>query len=207
MGKRTTQNSHLDLAAYGHWATGNLVANANRGVFAEWLVGVALEMFDPCDVRTEWDSVDLLYDGLRIEVKTSAYGQVWDLCGIGTTVRFDIARQSTAWYPQGLDDSELAALGAGCEVISRNSGTWVKFDRPRRTADIYVFCLNTSRPATSAKVADPDEWKFWVVPTAVLDNELNGQKTAGERTLDRVISPNSRISWQEIKASVEACRP
>ena len=194
----------MDLDAYRHWTTGNLVANANRGVFAEWLVGVALDMFEAGDMRTEWDAVDLRYEGLRIEVKTSAYGQVWDPCGINTTVRFNIARQSTAWYAHEPDDWELASLGDGCELINRNSGTWVRFDPPRRTAEVYVFCLNTSRPATSAKVADPDEWKFWVVPTAVLNNELDGQKTIGEQRLDRLAES---VSWHEIKASVEACRP
>ncbi len=73
-----------------------------------------------------------------------------------------------------------------------------------RSADVYVFCLNTSRPATPDKVEDPDEWKFWVVPTAVLDNELGGQKTIGEQRLARLVES---VSWHEIKASVEACRP
>ena len=194
----------MDLDAYHQWATGDLVANANRGVFAEWLVGAALDMFEEGDTRTEWDAVDLRYEGLRIEVKASAYGQVWDRCGINTTVRFDIARQSSAWYAHEPDDWEVASLGDGCEVINRNSGTWVRFDPPRRTAEVYVFCLNTSRPATPDKVADPDEWKFWVVPTAVLNNELDGQKTIGEQRLVRLAES---VSWHEIKASVEACRP
>ena len=55
-------NPSLDLDAYRHWTTGNLVANANRGVFAEWLVGVALDMFEAGDMRTEWDAVDLRYE-------------------------------------------------------------------------------------------------------------------------------------------------
>ncbi len=194
----------LDLDAYRHWATGNLVANANRGVFAEWLVSVALEMFDAGDVRTEWDAVDLRYDGLRIEVKTSAYGQAWDPCGIRTTVRFDIARQSTAWYAHEPEDWELASLGPGCELIDRSSGTWVRFDPPRRTADVYVFCLHTSRPATTENVADPKEWKFWVVPTRLLDERHPIQKSVGERTLNRLVDP---VCWNDLKGAVDAGRP
>ena len=28
-----------DFAGFSRWATGNLVDNRNRGIFAEWLVG------------------------------------------------------------------------------------------------------------------------------------------------------------------------
>ena len=32
----------VDLEGFRVWATGNLVENRNRGIFAEWLVGTAL---------------------------------------------------------------------------------------------------------------------------------------------------------------------
>jgi len=53
------------------------------------------------------------------------------------------------------------------------------------------------------KVADPNEWQFWVVPTALLDARHPTQKTAGERTLDRLVDP---IGWHGLKVAVDACR-
>mgnify|MGYP006950236546 CR=1 FL=1 len=60
-----------DLTEFQRWATGNLVENRNRGIFGEWLVGQALGVIGDDEVRQEWDAVDLHFDGLTIEVKTS----------------------------------------------------------------------------------------------------------------------------------------
>ena len=60
-----------DFAGFSRWATGNLVDNRNRGIFAEWLVGQALRVIEAGDVRTEWDAVDLRFGDLRLEVKAS----------------------------------------------------------------------------------------------------------------------------------------
>ena len=40
-----------DFAGFSRWATGNLVDNRNRGIFAEWLVGQALGVIEADDVR------------------------------------------------------------------------------------------------------------------------------------------------------------
>ena len=45
----------LDIESFGRWAAGNLVDNRNRGIFAEWLVGQALEAIDEGEFRQEWD--------------------------------------------------------------------------------------------------------------------------------------------------------
>jgi len=192
----------LDLAAYRLWVSGDLVGNGNRGVFAEWLVGMALGVFTDRDRRIEWDAVDLRYEGLRIEIKTSAYSLSWDLDSKGVP-RFGIEPQSFVWCAHEPEGWELTPLFKGCEIIDRRSGKWARFDPPRRTADVYVFCLNTSMPATTDKVADPNEWQFWVVPTPLLDARHPTQKTAGERTLDRLVDP---IRWHGLKVAVDACR-
>ena len=50
-----------------------MVENHNRGIFGEWLVGQALGVIGDDEVRQEWDAVDLHFDGLAIEVKTSGF--------------------------------------------------------------------------------------------------------------------------------------
>jgi len=50
--------------------------NNVRGYLAEFLVARAVDATLP---RTEWDAFDVLTpDGVKVEVKSSAYLQVWD---------------------------------------------------------------------------------------------------------------------------------
>jgi hypothetical protein len=61
---------------FWRWAMSDLLSNSTRGVLAEYIVGRLLEIdFD--QPRLEWDAYDLLYNGRRIEVKSSAYVQTW----------------------------------------------------------------------------------------------------------------------------------
>ena len=55
----------LDVGGFRDWALGNLVDNAARGWFAEWLVAKALGVIGDGDTRAEWDSVDLRYKDLK----------------------------------------------------------------------------------------------------------------------------------------------
>ena len=168
-----------DLTEFQRWATGNLVENRNRGIFGEWLVGQALGVIGDDEVRQEWDAVDLHFDGLTIEVKTSGVSQTWNQAG-SSTPRFGIARQKRAWFAQ-TDD-------------------WVVYDEPKRSADVYVFCLHRSAPATNENVADPESWSFWVIATSTLDDELGDQSSVGISTLDQLAEP---VDWSGIKAAVK----
>ena len=168
-----------DLTEFQRWATGNLVENRNRGIFGEWLVGQALGVIGDDEVREEWDAVDLHFAGLTIEVKTSGISQTWNQSG-SSTPRFGIALQKRAWFAE-TDD-------------------WIVYDEPKRSADVYVFCLHRSVPATNENVADPESWSFWVIATSTLDDELGGQSSVGISTLDQLAEP---VGWSEIKAAVE----
>jgi hypothetical protein len=168
-----------DSANFERWATGNLVDNRNRGIFAEWLVGQALGVIGDDDVRTEWDAIDLRFGDLTIEVKASGLSQTWNLL-VPSTPRFSIRRQKQAWFAD-TDD-------------------WIVYDPPRRTADTYVFCLHQPVPATNENVADPDSWSFWVVATSTIDDELNDQSSVGASTLNRLTKP---VGYSEIKTAVK----
>ncbi|MCZ0938350.1 MAG: hypothetical protein OXJ55_06920 [Caldilineaceae bacterium] len=160
--------------SFNRWAVGNLVDNVNRGLYAEWLVGQALGIIDDADHRTEWNSYDLRYRNLTIEVKASGISQTWNLEQMSTP-RFDIRPRKMAWDP--------------------DTDQWQTFDPPRRLADIYVFCLHDTVPATNKDVQDPLCWVFWVVPTSVLDEELGGQKSVGVGTLNRL---TRSVAWEAI---------
>ena len=165
---------------------GNLVENRNRGVFAEWLVGQALDDTVEDGFRQEWDSWDLLYGKSKIEVKAAGRGQTWPQSH-PSTPRFDIAPKEWTWDPEAGED--------------------VQNDPPVRPADVYVFCLHEPERATNENVADPNSWTFWVLDARKLDDELGPQKSVGLATLDRLAERRlaERIAWSEIKFAVDRC--
>ena len=165
------------LETFRRWALGNLVENRNRGLFAEWLVGTALGVTEK--ERLEWDEADLRYRDRLIEVKASGRGQAWPQ-DRPSTPTFDIKQRTRSWNARTNNIEE--------------------FDRPRRAADLYVFCLHQSYPATNDNVADLDEWAFWVVPTATIDADLGNQKTIGVSRLEQLTDP---VAWGELPESID----
>lgn len=171
----------LDIEGFHKWAMGNLVDNRNRGIFAEWLVGQALEVIGDGDERHEWDAYDLLYGEVKVEVKASGLSQTWNLHE-PSKPNFNIAPRWRHWVAE--------------------PGFWIVHDPPVRFADVYVFCLHEPVPAKNENVRDRDSWKFWVVSKQKLNNELGMQKSVGLTTLSRLAAP---IRWSEIGAEVGRC--
>lgn len=141
---------------FWRWAFGDLVQNNLRGQFAEWLVARACGVADGS--RVEWDAYDLEVDGIRVEVKSSAYLQSWTREKLATP-RFDIHASKT-WDPK-VGYSE---------------------DRARR-AQVYVFCLLAEKDRTRINPLDTNQWQFFVLGTDVLNKECPGQKMIGLRPL------------------------
>ena len=176
-------NYRLAIGAFQQWATGNLVENRNRGIFAEWLVGQALGVIAEGEHRQEWDEWDLTYgpSESRIEVKAAGRGQTW-LQDKPSIPRFDITRKRWRWDP--------------------SDNKRIECSPPARLADAYVFCLHVPERPTNENVIDPMRWDFWVVSGRKLDDELSPQKSVGLVTLDRLAK---RIPWSDIKPAVDGC--
>src|ERR687892_610483 len=67
---------HLNVLSFWQWSSSDLVGNALRGKLAEFIVASAVDSVE--GVRREWDAVDIrTSDGVRVEVKSSAYLQSW----------------------------------------------------------------------------------------------------------------------------------
>jgi len=142
----------LKLSAFWQWSSSDLVSNAMRGVLAEFLVASALGLAD--GVRNQWDAFDLLLaDGTRLEVKSAAYLQSWAHAKISKIV-FTI-RPTLAW------SSETNRLSSEL----------------RRQADIYVFCLLDHRDKATLDPMRLEQWKFYLLRSAVLDEHFPSQKT------------------------------
>lgn len=135
---------------FWRFAMPDLRMNNTRGLFAEFLVRRAVRSEEP---RVEWASHDVeTQDGLRIEVKTSAYLQAWEQRTL-SSIRFGGLR-ARSWSPDG----------GYRETKSYN-------------ADVYVFAVQTARDHAAYDPLDTAQWDFSVLPrpkVAALDSDSLG---------------------------------
>jgi hypothetical protein len=157
------------------WAYSDVLSNANRGVFAEFLVASALGLTGT--PRVEWNAVDLRYRGKAIEVKLSAYIQSWPQKRPSTIV-FNIGRKR------------------GCDAATNTS-----LPTPIRSADVYVFCLYPETERGRADVLDVPGWHFYVLPTGDMDALLGDQKSVRLNRL--VLSCGSPVNFADLKCAVD----
>ena len=114
----------------------------------------------PNEIRTDWDPFDLeMENGIRIEVKSSAYLQSWKQHDF-SKISFDIAPKRT-W------DSKTN------EYSSKST----------RHSDYFVFCLLHHRDQNSIDPINLDQWTFYVLKTKVLNSEKGNQKRIGLNSL------------------------
>lgn len=140
------------VSDYWRWAHSSLVDNAERGIFAEYLIHMAMGSLSP--VRVNWDRCDVISpEGIAIEVKASGYLQSWAQDRL-STINFSI-RPAYGW------DSETNIRAA--ERI--------------RQSDVYVFCVLAHKDQESLNPLDTKQWRFYVLPTRVLNEKRPHQKT------------------------------
>jgi hypothetical protein len=148
----------FDVLGFWRWSASDLASNTLRGRLAEYLVAQALDLTAEC--RLEWDACDLRApDGLTVEVKSAAYVQSWAQVRLSRIV-FGI-QPSLGW-----------------DAVTNTFSP-----ERRRAADVYVFCLLHHADAATLDPLDLDQWRFYVLPTAVLDKERPHQKTISLSTL------------------------
>jgi hypothetical protein len=157
------------------WAYSDILANTARGIFAEFLVGVALDSVE--SVRpTGWEDFDIRYGDKKIEVKSSAYLQSEDQ-NAPPGIRFGIGESEGR-------DSEIDTHGT----------------ERTRPADCYVFCLFFEQDRDVANVLDVSQWQFYVLSTQRINDELGNQKSVGLGTIQSMTDP---VHLGQIRESVE----
>lgn len=161
------------LGDFWSWAYGNLLENTVRPAFAEFVVGSLLGVQSAA--RNVWDSVDLHWGDIKVEVKSSAYVQAWRQSR-PSTIQFDIARK----YPLVAEPNTY-----GPEQV--------------RSADCYVFCLYPEQDEARANPLDVSAWRFWVLPTARIEAVFGSQKSVA---LSRIQSLTEAVTAQHLVAAV-----
>jgi len=140
----------INVLSFWQWSTSELLGNALRGILAEFIVASTIDVLD--SPREEWDAYDLITkDGLKIEVKSSAYLQSWKQDKL-SKISFGI-QPTTVWDENNKRSTES-----------------------KRQADVYVFCLLAHKDQSSVNPLDLSQWEFYVLDTKVLDNKIPLQK-------------------------------
>jgi hypothetical protein len=158
---------------FWQWAYSDILDNRARSIFAEFLVGHALGVTE--NIRHEWLDADLLYNGKKIEVKTSAYIQSWHQNNL-SQIKYDIASKRS-WDPR------TNTLGSD---VSRKS-------------DCYVFCLYTEKDKTKSDVLDTNKWLFYVLETQKINVKYKNQKSISLNRLEKEITP---VKISELKKNL-----
>ena len=132
----------------------------------------------PTACGNEWDAFDLTSKtGITVEVKSSAYPQRWAQCGPSVPC-FSIA-PTVAWSATTNEYSGAA----------------------QRQAQVNVFALLLPSKRATVDPLDVARWEFLVVPTAIPDQRLPGQKTIRLAAL-LGLGPR-RCQFEELTSAVE----
>lgn len=165
------------LLDFWQWSASDLVSNATRGLFAEYLVRQAVGA-DPAAVRQEWDAWDLTSpSGVRIEVKSAAYLQRWAQRRLSTIVFR--TRPTYGWSADtGLAETER-----------------------RWQADVWVFALLHHTDKATLDPLNVRQWSFHVLSTAALAARTRSQHSI---TLPSLLALcGAAVAYEELAAAVE----
>lgn len=147
------------LLDFWRWSNSDLVDNTARGVVAEYVVARALGI-STAGVREAWAACDLeSVGGLKIQVKSAAYVQSWTQERL-SRIEFPVPKRR-AWDPRtGLE-----------REASRHS-------------HIYVFALLAHREKRTLDPLELTQWRFYALPTSVLDARDRSQHSITLRSLE-----------------------
>jgi len=165
----------MNVLSYWQWANADLLTNRQRGIVAEYIVASALNLTS--EPREEWDAYDLVTEeGLKIEVKSSAYIQSWEQEKF-STISFGI-QPTVKWNEDGTRSTEKI-----------------------RQADVYIFCVLAHQDEDTIDPLNLDQWDFYILNTDVLNNEVGEQKTIALSSLLHLAPIKS--TYQEIKENIK----
>lgn len=167
-------HTNFKILDFWKWSMSNLLSNATRGIFSEYIVATAMGI-DIDSVRDEWDAYDLVTkEGVKIEVKSASYIQTWEQKNY-SKISFSI-KQTKAWER---DNNILKG-------------------EAKRHANIYVFCLLKNKNLNTINPLELEQWDFYVVPTIELD-KLGAQKTISLNVLKNI---TDAISYNQLKDKI-----
>jgi hypothetical protein len=154
-------DTDFSLLNFWRWAHSDLISNTERGKLAEFIVSMAMHCTD--GVSETWGAFDILSpEGIKIEVKTSAYLQSWGQSKL-SNIAFGI-QETKAW----------------------DSVTNIYAETAMRQADVYIFCVEDCKEQEFINPLDLSQWEFYIIPTKALNRTVKTQKSIGLNSLIKI---------------------
>ena len=169
-------NIEKKLLDYWKWSVSDLISNTTRGTFAEFIVAMAMES-DLSGVREEWDAYDIeTKDGIKIEVKTSAYLQTW--------IQKDYSKINFSIKPAYYWNAETN------ETSKEKS----------RPSDIYVFCVLKHKDKNTVNPLILEQWDFYVISTDKINKIFGNQGTLQLNSIEKI---TKCVNYNELKDKIK----
>ncbi|MFD1256803.1 hypothetical protein ACFQ3S_08335 [Mucilaginibacter terrae] len=169
------QNLAFSLLDFLRWSVSDILSNATRGRFAEFIVATAVKL-DIQQVRDEWGAYDLeTPDGTKIEVKSAAYIQTW--------------------FQRSLSKISFSIKAA----LYWDSLTNLQSKIAKRSADVYVFCLLHHDNKQTCDPLNLDHWEFYVLATQELNLYTRSQHSITLKSLKKL---TIAVNYEELNNEI-----
>ena len=140
-----------NILSFWQWSSSEILGNTQRGVLAEYIVSMDINC--PYEVREEWDSYDLVTpENIKVEVKSASYLQSWK-------------------------QSKFSSISFGIQPTVMWERDNTRSNEAKRQADVYVFCVLAHKEQETIDPLDLAQWEFYVLPTSVLNETCEKQRT------------------------------
>lgn len=152
----------ISLLDFWRWSVSDILSNATRGRFAEFIVSTAANI-DKLIIRDEWSAYDLVTpEGIKLEIKSAAYVQSWFQRSL-SKVSFSI---KAAYY--------------------WDSKTNKQSPEKKRHADVYIFCFLHHTNKLTVDPLNLNQWEFYVLATKELNEYTSSQHSISLKSLQRL---------------------
>lgn len=156
---------NFSLLDFWRWSVSDLLSNATRGRFAEFIVATSTNI-DMTQLRDEWGAYDLeTPHGIKLEIKSAAYIQSWFQ---RTLSKISFSTKATLYW-DGLTNKQS--------------------DTKKRHADVYVFCLLHPTNKLTVDPLNMNDWEFYVMAMQELNNYTRSQHSISLKSLQRLTEP------------------
>ena len=167
---------NFSLLDFWRWSVSDILSNATRGRFAEFIVATASNI-DTTKCRDEWSAFDLeTPEGIKLEIKSAAYLQ--------------------SWFQRTLSKISFGTRAA----LYWDSLTNKQSETAKRHADVYVFCLLHHKNKQTVDPLNLNQWEFFVLATKQLNDYNRSQQSITLKSLNALTAPVCYDKlWDEIK--------
>lgn len=169
------EKTNYTLLDFWQWSVSDILSNAIRGKFAEFIVGSVIEL-NTNNLRSEWSAFDLISkEGIKIEVKSASYIQSWQQTKY-SDIRFSI--KPTQHFENQGDIQRTFA---------------------KRQADVYVFCLLKHKEQDTINPLNLEQWSFYVLATVEIDKKRGNKSSISLKSLQGMAD---EVEYDKLKEKI-----